>query len=62
MAKTKTKTVTSTEKDIPEKNINETLKDFIKAQSPSIFEKEPTPAYAEGNLNKFVEGIVNLLS
>jgi len=39
----------------------ETLKLILKTKSPGIFEREPAPAFAEGNLNKLVEDIICLL-
>lgn len=33
---------------------------LLKDKTPGIFEREPSPAFAEGNLNKLVEEIENL--
>ena len=39
----------------------ELLTSLLKTRTPGIFEKEPTPAFAEGNLARLVTDILTLL-
>jgi hypothetical protein len=43
-------------------DVKASVKALIKAKSPAIFEREPAPAFAEGNLDRLVDSIMELVS
>jgi hypothetical protein len=43
-----------------EANKREELLALLKAKMPATFEREPAPAFAEGNLNALVDAIIAL--
>lgn len=56
MAKTKK------EEKVEVVDVKLSLKNLLKEETPAIFDREPQSGFAEGNLNKLVEDIVNLFN
>ncbi len=46
----------------PKTPVKEQVKELLKLKLPAVFEREPAPAYAEGNLNALIDQIDALYS